>query len=88
MLMVACRTKKIITAGLLIVASTLSYVASAAESNDKVVVADIDYGVALYSFYQQEYLAATVLLVAKELDRLKKQPEDANILLGGIYLKY
>ena len=73
---------------MLIVASTLSYVASAAESNDKVVVADIDYGVALYSFYQQEYLdAATVLLVAKELDRLKKQPEDANILLGGIYLQ-
>ena len=87
--MVACRTKKIVTAGLLIVASTLSYVASAAKSNDKVVVADIDYGVALYSFYQQEYLdAATVLLVAKELDRLKKQPEDANILLGGIYLQY
>ena len=88
-MMVACWTRGFITAGLLIVASVLSCVVNAAKLDDKKVVVDIDYGVALYNFYQQNYLeAAKVLMAAKELDRLTKQREDANILLGGIYLQY
>ena len=88
-MMAACRIRKLISAGLLIVASVLPCVVGAAKLDDKKVVVDIDYGVALYNFYQQNYLeAAKVLMAAKELDRLTKQREDANILLGGIYLQY
>ena len=87
--MIVRRTKKFITAALLVIAGLLSCVVNAAKIDDKKVVLDIDYGVALYNFYQQNYLeAAKVLMAAKELDRLTKQREDANILLGGIYLQY
>ena len=87
--MVARCISRSILAGLLVVASVLPCVVSAAKLDDKKVVVDIDYGVALYKFYQQKYLeAAKVLMAAKELDRLTKQREDANILLGGIYLQY
>jgi len=55
----------------------------------KKTIKDLDYGEALYYFYQKDYFdAARVILVAKELNLLKNQPQDADLLLGGIYLQY
>ncbi len=87
--MVARKLSRFIVASVLVNACVLSGAVTAAKIDDKKVVLDLDYGVALYNFYQQNYLeAAKILMAAKELDRLNKQPEDANILLGGIYLQY
>jgi len=62
---------------------------SASKSDDKKGVRDLDYGVALYYFYQEEYFeAARALMVAQELGKLTHQKDDADLLLGGIYLQY
>lgn len=62
---------------------------AASKLDEKKEVKDLDYGVALYDFYLEDYLeAAKTLMAAKELGRLTHQPEDANVLLGGIYLQY
>ncbi len=85
------RSKKILAAGVLLAAAVIPFAAgnAAGKLDDKKTVLDLDYGVALYNFYLENYLeAAKVLMAAKDLGRLPKQPEDANILLGGIYLQY
>ena len=52
-------------------------------------VEDPHYGVVLYEFYQQNYFSAAVnLLTAQQLKRLKHHEDDAEILLGGLYLSY
>ena len=62
---------------------------AAGSLDDKKSILDLDYGFALYNFYLENYLdAARALMVAKELNRLPNQAQDANILLGGIYLQY
>ena len=56
---------------------------------EKKSVIDLDYGVALYYFYQEKYFeAARSIMVANELGRMAKQKEDGTVLLGGIYLQY
>ena len=75
----------------LLAASMLPFavVNAASKLDEKKVVRDLDYGVALYDFYLENYLeAAKTLMAAQELGRLNNQPDDANILLGGIYLQY
>jgi hypothetical protein len=53
------------------------------------VVRDLYYGEALYQFYQQNYYSAAVdLLTAEEQNRLQHHDQDAQLLLGGIYLSY
>jgi len=62
---------------------------AASKPNEKKVVQDLDYGVALYYFYQGKFFeAARSVLVADELGRMTKQKEDGTVLLGGIYLQY
>ena len=62
---------------------------AASKLKDKKTVIDLDYGVALYYFYQEKYFeAARSIMVANELGRLAKQKEDGTVLLGGIYLQY
>ena len=52
-------------------------------------VNDLAYGVALYEFFQENYFDAAVeLLVAKELNRVDHHENDADLLLGGLYLSY
>lgn len=80
----------------LLLAGAVSSAAHAADSNSdtaaigkKTVVEDLDYGVALYYFYQRKYLeAAKILMAAKELNRLPHQRDDSDILLGGIFLQF
>lgn len=62
---------------------------TASDINQKKVVRDLAYGVALYHFFNQEYLDSAVqLMVAKELNRIPHHREDGDLLLGGIYLSY
>ena len=62
---------------------------AATKLKEKKVVTDLDYGVALYYFYQDKYFeAARSVMVANELGRFATQKEDGTILLGGIYLQY
>ncbi len=85
------RANKILVATLMSAAVLfpLTVVNAQSKLDEKKVVRDLDYGVALYNFYLENYLdAATVLMAAKELGHLPNQAEDANILLGGIYLQY
>jgi hypothetical protein len=52
-------------------------------------VRDLDYGDVLFYFYQQQYFSAiTRLLAAKEQARLPQDGEEAELLLGGMYLSY
>ncbi|WP_455374951.1 hypothetical protein, partial [Kaarinaea lacus] len=62
---------------------------AANKSKEKKVVEDLDYGIALYYFYQGKYFeAARSIMVADELGRMTKQKDDGTVLLGGIYLQY
>lgn len=52
-------------------------------------VQDLQYGTALFDFYQQNYFSAAVgLLVAQQQGRLPHHQMDAQLLLGGLYLSY
>jgi len=67
--------------------SSLTFAATSL--NQKQTIKDLDYGNALYYFYQENYFdAARVLMVGKELGHLTHQGQDADLLLGGIYLQY
>jgi hypothetical protein len=60
----------------------------ASERNDQ-SVQDLPYGLALYEFFQDQPIAAiTELDVGKERDTLSNQPDDAELLLGGLYYSY
>jgi hypothetical protein len=52
-------------------------------------VRDLYYGVVLYDFYQQKYYSASVnLLTAQQMQRLQHSGDEAQLLLGGLYLSY
>jgi len=60
-----------------------------AEEAPQHVVEDLRYGEALFNFYQGKYFSSiTNLMVAKSRGALKHQADDAEILLGGLYLGY
>src|SRR5260221_6430006 len=51
------------------------------------VVQDLHYGDVLFYFYQDDYFdAITRLLAARELQRLPNTQDEAELLLGGLYL--
>ncbi len=52
-------------------------------------VTDLAYGTSLYYLFQDQKLRAiTELGVAKQRQTLKNQPDDAELLLGGLYFEY
>ena len=52
-----------------------------------VKVQDLYYGDVLFYFYQDDFIAAlTRLTAAQSKDRIKHHAEDAELLLGGLYL--
>jgi hypothetical protein len=52
-------------------------------------VQDLAYGEVLFYFYQGKYFdALTRLLAAQERDELPHHEQDAELLLGGLYLSY
>lgn len=52
-------------------------------------VKDLSYGNALFNFYSGDYFtSATNLLVARKQETLTHHQDDAELLLGGLYLSY
>jgi hypothetical protein len=53
------------------------------------VVKDAQYGEILFYFYQEDYFPAIVrLLAAKQRSQLENHDDEAELLLGGLYLSY
>ena len=52
-------------------------------------IEDLAYGVALFDFYQDDNLAAiTAIESAMQRNQIINRPEDAELLLGGLYYEY
>ncbi len=62
---------------------------AAGTDREPIVVEDPQYGEVLFYFYQEDYFPAIVrLLAAKEQEQLTDHAEQAELLLGGMYLSY
>jgi tetratricopeptide (TPR) repeat protein len=86
--------RRLAAATLLLAASTASISAGAADDAaprpgalPPVQVQDLYYGDVLFHFFQDDYFdALTRLTAAQEKGRLKHHADDAELLLGGLYL--
>lgn|GEM_PF-4166146 len=59
------------------------------DSQQTVVVEDSQYGEVLFYFYQEDYFPAIVrLLAAKKQEQFVNHSDEAELLLGGLYLSY
>ena len=62
---------------------------AAKDGPDPIVVKDPHYGEVLFYFYQEDYFPAIVrLLAAQDQASLDEHAEEAELLLGGLYLSY
>ena len=75
---------------LLLALSALTQTIRAADDvRDPIVVKDAHYGEVLFYFYQEDYFPAIVrVLAAKERQQLDDHADEAELLLGGMYLSY
>ena len=80
------RSIRSLLALLLLVAST---VYAAKVDNEPIIVKDPQYGEVLFYFYQEDYFPAIVrLLAAQSRQQLDDHADEAELLLGGLYLSY
>jgi tetratricopeptide (TPR) repeat protein len=64
-------------------------VEAATDGRSPIVVQDPHYGEVLFYFYQEDYFPAIVrVLAAKEREQLDDHADEAELLLGGMYLSY
>lgn len=76
-------------AGCLLLLAAAPGIASADETVAAGPVKDLSYGDALFEFYRGDYFgSATKLLVAQQQQSLEHHADDAELLLGGLYLSY
>ncbi len=62
---------------------------AAKDDREPIVVQDPQYGEVLFYFYQEDYFPAIVrLLAAKEQEQFSDHADEAELLLGGMYLSY
>jgi len=62
---------------------------SAKDDPEPIVVKDPQYGEVLFHFYQEDYFPAIVrLLAAQQQGQLTEHVDQAELLLGGMYLSY
>ena len=62
---------------------------AASNSDDALVVKDPQFGEVLFYFYQEDYFPAIVrLLAAMDQKQLSDHVDEAELLLGGMYLSY
>lgn len=74
---------------LLVLTAPTDRVAAADDDREPIVVQDPQYGEVLFYFYQEDYFPAIVrLLAAKERQQFEQHAEEAELLLGGMYLSY
>lgn len=74
---------------LLLISLLCSVAVSIADERHEQIIKDLPYGLALFEFYQDKPLAAiTELDVGKYRNTLNNQPDDAELLLGGLYFSY
>ncbi len=60
-----------------------------AADDEAIVVKDAHYGEVLFHFYQDDYFPAIVKLLAADREaRLGNHADDAELLLGGLFLSY
>jgi tetratricopeptide (TPR) repeat protein len=75
--------------GLLLLIAAGPPLAAAAPDPEPITLEDPHYGEVLFYFYQQDYFPAIVrTLAAQERERLDDHAEDAELLLGGMYLSF
>jgi len=81
---------RFILGNLCLLCVTLAPPALAAEDDsDPIVVKDPQFGEVLFYFYQDDYFPSIVrLLAAKEQGQLSDHANEAELLLGGMYLSY
>ncbi len=83
------RCRSIVAALCLLLTSTVQPALAAKDDPDPIVVEDPQYGEVLFYFYQDDYFPAIVrLLAAQEQGQLEQHAEQAELLLGGMYLSY
>lgn len=79
--------KNLLTAGVFLLFAFASL--SRADEQNIHQVKDLDYGVSLFHFYQQNYFSAiTDLMVGEHYQRLNSGDKNPQLLLGGLYLSY
>jgi tetratricopeptide (TPR) repeat protein len=62
---------------------------AAEEESEPIVVRDPHFGEVLFYFYQDDYFPAIVrLLAAKKQEQLSDHADEADLLLGGMYLSF
>jgi hypothetical protein len=84
-----CRSTVVALCLILIVVALMQPVKAVADDTDPIVVRDPHYGEILFYFYQNDYFPAIVrLLAAQEQSQLSEHAEEAELLLGGMYLSY
>ena len=82
---IASHVRAVIT--LLVLAAPAAYAAKV--DKEPIVIEDPQFGEVLFYFYQEDYFPAIVrLLAAQEKQQLDDHAEDAELLLGGMYLSY
>jgi Tetratricopeptide repeat len=75
---------------LLVLLVLIASAAYAAKDNEQAIVVESpQYGEVLFYFYQEDYFNAIVkLLAAQSQQELDEHGDDAELLLGGLYLSY
>ncbi len=79
-----------ITSRLLLLCAFLTPAVMAASGDrEPIVIKEPQYGEVLFHFYKEDYFPAIVrLLAAKEQGQLSEHAEEAELLLGGMYLSF
>jgi len=74
---------------MLALTAPMQAVEAADGGSDPIVVQDPHFGEVLFHFYQEDYFPAIVrVLAAKEQQKLENHTDDAELLLGGMYLSF
>jgi TolA-binding protein len=85
--LLGCRTIPVLLCLLLLAA--VQPALAAKDDPEPIVIKDPHYGEVLFYFYQDDYFPAIVrLLAAQQQGQLSDHAEQAELLLGGMYLSY
>lgn len=83
------RCRLIVVALCVFLFAAVQPVSAAKDGPDPIVVNDPQYGEVLFYFYQEDYFPAIVrLLAAQQQGQLTEHADQAELLLGGMYLSY